>query len=79
MRCHLLARIKPCEHNTESAASEEFDTLVVSKLKMNKSHLLNLTGRKTGDLERVARKMEPVGLGDEPADILDSENTDAVL
>ena len=46
---------------------------------MNKSHLLNLTGRKTGDLERVARRMEPVGLGDEPADVLDSENTDAVL
>jgi hypothetical protein len=48
-------------------------------LKMNKSHLLNLTGRKTGDLERAARRMEPVGLGDERVDVLDSENTDAVL
>jgi hypothetical protein len=46
---------------------------------MNKSHLLNLTGRKTGDLERAARRMEPVGLGDEPVDVIDSENTDAVL
>ena len=46
---------------------------------MNKSHLLNPTGRKTGDLERVARRMEPVGLGAKRVDILDSENTDAVL